>query len=131
QAAGWARALLDGNPAWRVGIVVPDLESQGAALRRAAFDALVPGWTAPPEASSPNASPVNASPLNVSLGRALGRYPVVHTALLLIATAAEEMDWRPASQLLRSPLIVGEEAGRRRADLALRRCIGRSISSAH
>ncbi|MGH8279223.1 MAG: PD-(D/E)XK nuclease family protein [Gammaproteobacteria bacterium] len=114
-AALWAGALLERNPAARIGIVVRDLAADGARLRRALDDALCPAARLGIESERP---------YNLSLGRALAEAPVIHDALLWLGLLADaEADFSTVSQLLRSPFAAAaesERAARLRLELELR-----------
>ena len=114
-AALWAGALLEQNPAARIGIVVHDLGACAERMRRALDDALCPSARLGGQA---------ARPYNLSLGGALADAPVIHDALLLLgAVAHSQPDFNSVSQLLRSPFLLAadtERAARARLELRLR-----------
>lgn len=112
-AAVHARAVLDARPDASVAIVVPDLASRGAAVRRALLDVLDPGWRTRPEPGHR---------LAVSLGRPLAEYPVIHAALGWLALVTGTAPWATVSLVLRSPFLgaAGEAGGRALAELVLR-----------
>lgn len=119
QVAGWARARLAGNPAARIGIVVPDLGAQRAALLAALTDALAPALRLLPEQPA-------ARPFNLSLGLPLAQAPLVDAALALLELVAGEVQIARLGSLLRSPFLAHgaasevEWARRARLDRALR-----------
>ncbi|HTP94322.1 MAG TPA: hypothetical protein VMK05_00625, partial [Burkholderiales bacterium] len=117
RAAAWARARLEARPDARIGVVVPELARQRAALLRAFSAAMRPDYALPGQAP-------RVMPFNVSLGEPLNACPLVNAALGVLELASREIAFERASRLLRSPFIAGAEAerlGRARADAALRR----------
>jgi len=117
RAAAWARARLEAEPGARIGIVVPDLARQRAALIRAFRAVMAPASMLP-------GADAAALPFNVSLGLALAGYPLVQAAFLILELAGREIEFARASLLLRSPYIAAGEAeagARARLDLELRR----------
>lgn len=102
-AARWARKILEEEPGTRIGIVVPDLQTQAGAIARILDDTFVP------VASLPGAAPV-VRPYNVSLGHRLSDYPLAHSALLVLQLALGELTHMQAGSLLRSPFLGGAEA---------------------
>lgn len=103
-AARWAGALLERNPAARIGIVVHDLAACAQRLQRALDDALCPSARLGGQA---------VRPYNLSLGRALAGTPVIHDALLLLGAVAHgQPDFNAVSQLLRSPFLRAAEVER-------------------
>ena len=123
-AAAWTRAGLEAG-AQHIGIVVPDLASQRAAVIRVFDEALVP------QALLPGAQAVR--PYNVSLGEPLANVPLVHAALAILSAGSGPLPMNTASQLLRMPFLAGhaeEQAARARIDLELRQ-IGEVSLTAH
>lgn len=114
-AARWAAALLERNPALRIGIVVHDLAACGPQLKRELDDALCPSARLGAELERP---------YNLSLGGPLSGAPVIHDALLLLQILAHDRPDFPAlSQLLRSPFVraaESEHSARLRLELHLR-----------
>lgn len=114
-AARWAGALLEQDPAMRIGIVVHDLAACRERLKRALDEALCPSARLGGQA---------ARPYNLSLGRPLADSPVIHDALLLLEMLTQvEPDFDSVSQLLRSPFVraaESEHAARTRLELRLR-----------
>ena len=122
--ARWARNRLEQNPAARIGVVVPEF-SQRRELVRRQFSAVMQLDYALPGAGS------RALPFNISLGIALGDYPLVHDALLLLELSGRETDFSRASRLIRSPFLEAAEselAARARVDAELRRRAPTSLS---
>ncbi|MBL8226166.1 MAG: PD-(D/E)XK nuclease family protein [Chromatiales bacterium] len=112
-AAAWARERLEASPGARVAVVVADLATQGAAVRRAFLDVLDPGW---------RTRPVPGQRLAVSLGRPLAGYPAIHAALAWLEVVTGSAAWPAVSLVLRSPFVgLAAEAGARgRAEWRLR-----------
>ncbi len=100
-AARWARARLAARPSARVGVVMPDLGAGRSGVIRALTEALNPAARLP-GFSSP-------LPFNVSLGPPLADWPLVHTALALLALARGALDLNILGMLLRSPFLAGAE----------------------
>ncbi|HEX6827576.1 MAG TPA: PD-(D/E)XK nuclease family protein, partial [Burkholderiales bacterium] len=97
------------------GIVVPVLAAARGRIMRSLTDAMDPAARLPGRAT--------ALPFNLSLGLPLADWPLVHTALALLALAAGALELNALGPLLRSPFIAGadEEAGARaRLDARLR-----------
>ena len=125
-AAAWARTRLAADPAARLGIVVPELESQAPLLEDLLDEALVPSRLLHGHADGPR-------PWNLSLGRPLVDLPVVATALRAFALVHESLEFADVSRLLRSPFIAGDqqEAGHRaRLEAWLREHAGERIAPA-
>jgi probable DNA repair protein len=123
-AAAWTRAGLAVG-AQRIGVVVPDLNANRAALMRVFDEELVP------QVMLPGAD--DARPYNVSLGEPLAGVPLIHAALTVLAAGSGPLPAAGASLILRSPYLAGcaaEAAARARIDLDLRR-IGEVSLTAH
>ena len=117
RAAAWARARLEAGGSARIGVVVPELARQRAAIVRN-FSAMMA-----PDYALPGAAPC-VPPFNVSLGAVLTSYPLVNAALLVLELAGREIEFERASGLLRSPFLAGGEselARRARLDAQLRK----------
>jgi ATP-dependent helicase/nuclease subunit B len=97
-AALWARARLTANPAARIGVVVPDLPRQRAAIGRLFDEVLVPALLLHPGEGAPR-------PWNVSLGSVLADWPLIHAGLLVLELACGELGLEGASVLLRSAFL--------------------------
>jgi probable DNA repair protein len=113
--AAWARARLAGNPAARIGIVVPDLAHSRGGIARALARVLQPSYLA-------DEGPA-ILPFDISLGVPLDAYPLVGDALRLLRLCGREVPFEDASALVRSPFVAGAEsemALRARADAAMR-----------
>ena len=115
RAAGvWARQLLDQNPAARIAIIVPALETNAANAAGLVREGLVPGWQ--------YGGAVFATAANVSYGRKLADYPAIAVALLALRWANRGLHGREISILLRSRCITSDAtAGRSRIEMTLRR----------
>lgn len=114
RAAGaWARTQLDQNPAAKIAIVVPTLESNAADTTRLIREGLVPGWQ--------YGGAEFASAANVSYGRKLSEYPAISVALLALRWASQALNSREISLLLRSRCLASDTTtGRSRLELELR-----------
>ena len=115
EAASWARARLEAKPSASVGIVVPDLGSRRAAVRRAFARVLSPGYL--------GAAADAALPFELSLGTPLAAVPVVADALSVLRLCGHAIAFEDASRILRSPFLAHAEAEagpRARLDAALR-----------
>jgi probable DNA repair protein len=117
-AAAWARERLEADPAAAVAIVVPDLGERLEAvdrLFRRVFDP--PGDVL--ESDRPG-------PWHVSLGPALGDWPLVADALLLLQLDPQRLPQARACRLLRSPWLAGWSAESRARAGAARRLMERA-----
>jgi len=124
RAAGaWARGLLEYNPAARIAIVSPTLESGAGKTERLILEGLAPGWQAAPAA--------HRESLNVSYGRKLAEIPAIAIALLILQWIWHGLSSREISLILRSKSIgTGAVSGRSRLELVLRKLPDRSWSAA-
>jgi probable DNA repair protein len=95
-AAQWARRRMQAMPGARVGIVVPDLAARRTALQRCLRQVLDPAASLPGAAG-------RQQPWNISLGEPLSAYPVIDTALNLLALAEREVPLETLGRLLASP----------------------------
>jgi ATP-dependent helicase/nuclease subunit B len=92
NAAAWARRLLESDSMTQIGvIVVPDLTRSRSTLERIFRQTL-------------------DSAAHVSVGPALGDYPVIRAALLLLEFAQGALPLSRAGMLLRSPFLGGAAA---------------------
>jgi len=126
--AAWARdrleAVLARGRIPRIGVVVPDLGRNLAAVERAFSAALHPA------SAVPGGEPA-ARAFELSLGRPLDEVPVVHDALALVELLGPETDFEKASRVLRSPFLAGsisERAARARVDARVRERAGTPLS---
>ena len=96
--AHWAATQLARNPAARLGIVTPNLDSARDGLETVLDDALHPSLQRPSGAEA-------ARCYNFSLGKPLARHPLVAVALDIIefATGAGEIEQSRIGELLRNP----------------------------
>ncbi|ODT79373.1 MAG: DNA repair protein [Nitrosomonadales bacterium SCN 54-20] len=104
RAAVWARARIERDSAARVGIVVPPLSEYRSSLVRIFSSVMEPDV----RQALPGAP--RHMPFNISLGIALGSYPLVHAAFLVLELIQGEIEFECASLLLRSPFLAGAEA---------------------
>ncbi len=115
--AEWAAGLLADNPAWRLGVVVPDLAGARDRLAFALEDKLHPGLIRPASAEA-------ARCFNLSLGPPLADQPLVQTALSLLSLASGgKCEQERLGALLNSPCwsaAISEADGRARLDAAMR-----------
>ncbi len=110
-AADWARALLD-EGASGIGVAIRGLDEVRERVERV-FAGMRPLF-------------------NISAGPALGSFPLVHAALLMLDLGPEGNDFDLVSRLLRSPFLGAgrsEWTGRAAVDAALRRG-GNRVSAA-
>lgn len=107
-AAGWARDILEENPAARIGIVVPSLPQLRSRIERIFRDVLA-----------------TEDAFHISLGKPLSEYPLIFAALESIEVST--LDRIPLARiglLLRSPFFDGaneERSARAALDARLRR----------
>ncbi len=92
NAAAWARRVLESNPKAQIGVIVlPDLTRSRGAVGRIFRQAL-------------------DSAFHLSVGPALGDYPLVRAALLMLEFAQGSVPLSRAGMLLRSPFLGSGEA---------------------
>ena len=104
-AAEWARHCLESDPdardpAYRVGIVVPDLDQQRDEIERVFGEMLHPR-----NRLRPDLDPTRC--FNISLGRPLDEYPVIQTAFLFLGIDPGDLSVERAGRVLRSPFLPG------------------------
>lgn len=119
QAATWARARVEADSTASIGIVVPTLTSDRAAIIRIFNSVLLPDI----KQALPGAAHTVA-PFNISLGMALTTYPIIDAALTILELIGHEMAFERVSQLIRSPFLAGGEvemSSRARLDARIRR----------
>jgi len=122
-AAAWARRILLAEPQSRIGIVVPDLAARRSSLTHVLAKTLDP-------ASLRSDSTNGQRPWNLSLGRPLADYPVVRTALDLLALMQQPVEAASLGVLLGSPhWALPGDSGERRAELNRRSLLDRRIRS--
>lgn len=120
-AAEWARCCLESDPdardpAFRIGIVVPDLKQQRDEIDRVFGEVLHPRNRLRPDLDSLRC-------FNISLGRPLDEYPVIQTAFLFLGIDPGDLSVERAGHVLRSPFLPGaaeEMTGRALLDADLR-----------
>lgn len=91
SAAQWAAQKISNQPDEIIGIVVPELERHRQKVARIFANHL------PTEL------------VNISAPLVLNNYPLIDTALLILLTAKEQINYADFSILLRSPFIKGAE----------------------
>ena len=116
-AACWARQHLEADANVTLGIVAPNLSAIREKLEYGFASVLTPiKWIKPNE-------PLH-KPYSISLGEPLASYPLIHTAINLLALGKRKVSINTLSTLLNSPFIqgaTGESALRAKFDAALRR----------
>ena len=124
RAAGaWARNALEKNPALKIAIVSPALESEADRTGRLILEGLAPGWQL--------AGPHYREAANISYGRKFSEIPAIAVALLILKWIRHGLTSREISLILRSKSIgSGEVSGRSRLELILRRLPDRTWSAA-
>jgi ATP-dependent helicase/nuclease subunit B len=117
-AAEWARSLVASDSGAKIGIVVPDLALDRAAVERIFTEVLHPGSLLVPELPGRLA-------FNISLGLPLLDYPMVQTAFVVLhAAMSDPVPLATLSRLLRTPFLTGgieERSSRARLDGELRK----------
>jgi ATP-dependent helicase/nuclease subunit B len=104
-AARWARAILERNPAARIGIVAPDLAARRNSVERAFRAALEPG-------SQISATGEPSTLVNISAGLPLAGYPVVRSALSILSLRREVNEWADITALALDRHLAGSDAER-------------------
>ena len=115
--ASQIKQLLANQPEMRIGVVVPDLKQHRSDIVRIFDDVLQPERVV-------SSSRERARPYNISLGLALGDYPLVASAILILELARGEIGLEHLGSLLRSPFLVAAEQEitlRARLDAELRK----------
>ena len=122
RAAGaWARDLLRSNPGASVAVIADNLDKDAETLVRQVRDSATPGWQV--------GDPAVRDMVNVSYGRALGSFPIIGTALLLLRWLLGDLRSSDISVLLRSPILdAGRLADRTRIEMRLREMPDRNWS---
>lgn len=113
--AAWARGILLGNPAARIGVLVGELSRLRNAIERAFRSTLLPQ-------SQDILQPAVAPPWEFSLGEPLAGVPAVSAALLLLRWIAaplrqEEISWLLLSGFVANTDTVSESLARHDARL--------------
>ncbi|MFT6624689.1 MAG: putative DNA repair protein [Cycloclasticus sp.] len=101
--AQWARETLQDNPAARIGIVVPELQSRRETIEAAFNDTFFPSLTYKLDI------PLN-KPYNVSLGEPLSNFPAIQQAQRLLSFFNQPLALNELNKLLRSPFIAAGNA---------------------
>ncbi len=120
-AAEWARRCLESDPdarepAYRIGIVVPELSLHRDEIERVFGEVLHPR-----NRLRPDLDPVRC--FNISLGRPLDERAVIQTAFLFLGTDPGDLSVEQAGRVVRSPFLPGaveEMTGRALLDADLR-----------
>ena len=119
-AANWSRKLLEDNLERgninSIGIVLPNLQQVRDIVEAEFDDVLFPGAIL-------SASDIEQRPYSISMGKPLNEYPLVHTALTLLALIRQPTSLNDIGSLLRSPFIKAassEQQQRAQLDAALR-----------
>ncbi len=124
-AAQWSRIALEQRPGKRIGIVVPDLSACRAPLARHLSEALAPALLQPGHGD-------HSRPWNFSLGEPLSAYPVIETALNLLALTQRELPLETVNALLASPWwAMPEEAGHHAEELTRRALLDARLRKQH
>ncbi|MYB61380.1 MAG: hypothetical protein F4X69_08370 [Gemmatimonadetes bacterium] len=112
-AAEWARHCLESDPdahdpAYRIGIVVTDLNQQRDDIERVFGEVMHPR-----NRLRPDLDPSRC--FNIYLGRTLDEYPVIQTAFLFLGIDPGDLSVERAGRVLRSPFLpaAAEELTRR------------------
>ncbi len=115
RAAGaWARQQLLLNPAEKIAVVCPDLETDADSVARLVREGFAPGWQL--------AGAGHRGSVNVSYGQSLADFPAIAVAMMLLRWVHDGLSSREVSVLLRSRSIIGAPvAARCRLEQQLRR----------
>jgi probable DNA repair protein len=124
RAAGaWARRELEENPALKIAIISPALESNAEKTGRLILEGLAPGWQL--------AGPRYRDAANISYGKKLSEIPAIAIALLILKWVRHGLTSREISLILRSKSIgSGVVSGRSRLELVLRKLPDRTWNAA-
>ena len=117
SALKWARQKIMEQPNATIGIVVPDLKSRRQAIVSACDEVLDPG-------SLVRFHDLIRKPYVISTGRNLSEYPLIHTALQIIALGRRKHSLNQLGSLIRSPYVKdgeSERVARAKFDAVLRR----------
>ena len=117
-AAAWARRIVEKDRNARVGVVVPTLQDDRAAVVRVFMEAFHPSSVAA-------GMPPRRRAFNVTYGTPLASEPVVRAALLLLESVADDtLPLHTATRLLLNPFLPGgvtHAGGHGAADARLRK----------
>ena len=120
-AAEWARRCVESDPvarepAYRIGIVVPELNQRRDEIERVFGEVFHPR-----NRLRPDLDPLRC--FNISLGRPLDEHPVIQTAFLFLSIDPGYLSVERAGRVLRSPFLTGaaeEMTSRAMLDVDLR-----------
>lgn len=104
-AARWARELMEREPGWLIGIVIPDLAGSGREVARVFRCVLEPEMQLPGRAELPRL-------FHISAGEALAMSRLVGSALSLLSLSPRRNEWDKVSKLILNPYIAGASAER-------------------
>lgn len=110
--AAWVLSHLDGPPAKRIGILMPDLAYRRAQIERAFYRRLAP------EALPITAGAAPILPFEFSLGLPLAQVPLIHAALLLLRWLDKPLTQQEISWLLLSSTLGSGQGSAARDALA-------------
>jgi ATP-dependent helicase/nuclease subunit B len=111
-AAHWARARMEENSLLNVCVVVPDLATRAAEVRRVFLDVFAANW---------RSTHRSREAVNLSYGEALANKPRVASALNLLNLCQGIQNYTTISLALRSPFLkAGRAEAEQRAQLDLR-----------
>jgi len=99
----WARQVLEKNPNFSIGIILPELQARRSELEAALMDSFYPNLRYSVDL------PLH-KPYNVSLGLPLSSYPPIQQILRLLGFFSKPLVLTDFNKLLRSPFIAGGEA---------------------
>jgi len=103
SCATWARDLLRENPATRIGVIAPNIDSLRGPVDRIFRNVLMP-------ASEDIRRPSTPMPWEFSLGQPLSDLPAIRAALLLLRWIANPLPEEQISWLLLSGFIAGTDS---------------------
>ena len=116
-AASWARQTLENNPEASIGIITPNLAAIRDKLDYGFASVLTPGKIVEPIHHVQQV-------YSISLGKPLSSYPLIKTAMSLLALGKRKPDLNNLSTLLHSPFMHGandEWAERAKFDAVVRK----------
>lgn len=114
-AANWVRSQLSRNPQVSIGVVAADLHTLRSDINDCFDDVLTPGKLVDGDEAD--------SPYSLSLGQPLLDYPLINTAMALLALGRGRFTFNEITVLLNTPFIkeaAGERFKRARFDACLR-----------
>lgn len=101
SAAAWAEQVLSDNAKARIGIIVPDLQTQRAAVEYQFAARFEPNYFKPETARY-------VLPFNISAGLSLADVPLVQAALLVLQLNSNSLQTDELASLLYSPFLIVE-----------------------